>query len=236
MQIETFDSPLAASEAAQAELEKALLASQKDTTPVLLLLSGGSALDVVADLDPSLLSATTILPLDERFSSNPALNNSLQMQALGLPVTLVVPQQDETLEAFGQRFDQLLRGWRRHYPQGVIIATIGMGADGHIAGISPMPTQPKEFDSMFVTTSAWAVGYQGNLEPAERVTVTVEFLEEIDVAIGFVTGETKAEALRAAFSDQATTDFPQDISQLPAVVLPSLDGILFTTIHDISIS
>lgn len=236
MQIETFDSPLAASEAAQAELEKALLASQKDKVPVLLLLSGGSALDVVADLDSSLLTATTIMPLDERFSSNPALNNSLQMQALGLPVTLLVPEASESLETFGQRFDQLLHDWRRQYPQGVIIATIGMGPDGHVAGISPMPTTPEKFDSLFVTTSAWAVGYSGNLEPAERATVTVEFLEEIDLAIGFVTGETKAEALRAAFSSQATTDFPQDISQLPAVVLPSLDGILFTTIHDVPIS
>jgi 6-phosphogluconolactonase/glucosamine-6-phosphate isomerase/deaminase len=212
MNIFTYETAPQAQQAAVQRLTRALAAAHQDAEPVLLLLSGGSNLAIAAAVDTQLYKNVTILPLDERYSTDPSTNNSLQMQALGLPVQLVVPEPSETVAALGIRFEQLLKDWRQQHPQGKIIITLGMGTDGHIAGISPLPDNPNRFDQLFVTTHQWAVGYEGLLLPPERVTVTMPFLlTQVDQGIGYITGAEKLFKLTQASLPQ------QLLHQLPMV-------------------
>ena len=167
--------------------------------------------------------ALTIYVFDERFSSEPSLNNSLQIQALGVPITLTVPTKTETLSAFAHRFNQVLTEWLTTNQQGVVIATLGMGPDGHIAGISPFPEDPNRFAEIF-NQDQMAVGYIGNLQPPERVTVTPKFLKRITTIIGVITGQNKQEAW------QAVTQKTTPIHVHPAQLLHELKAkMLFFT-------
>lgn len=52
-------------------------------TPILLLLSGGSAFDLLDHISPEVLGAhITIGMLDERFDTEPSINNFAQLQTL----------------------------------------------------------------------------------------------------------------------------------------------------------
>ncbi len=163
------------------------------TKPALLLLSGGSALDIVDMVDSELMSREniTIYPLDERFSNDPTANNSLLLRERGAPTYALVPDTGETVEHMGERFDKTLKDWRQKHPQGVIICTFGVGPDGHTSGISPMDDSER-FAQLFSKSNAHAVGYRGSLTPPERVTTTATFLQtQVDVAIGLVCGKAK---------------------------------------------
>jgi 6-phosphogluconolactonase/glucosamine-6-phosphate isomerase/deaminase len=173
-------------------LETALASGKK----ILLLLSGGSNLKILDQIPKELLDNKniTIYVLDERFSSDPGLNNSLQIKEKGININLTVPNPEESLEVFASRFNDELRLWLDQNPVGEIISTLGMGPDGHMAGISPMPEDSTRFEETF-NQDKLAIGYVGNLSPAERVTVLPSFLARINLFITLITGEPK----RAAF-------------------------------------
>lgn len=197
-----------------ATLEQALETGKS----VLLFLSGGSNLKLLGNLPKNVLNhkALSICVFDERFSKEAALNNSLQIQALGLPIALSVPTEEETLSAFAGRFNQLLSDWLANNEQGIIIATLGMGPDGHIAGISPFPDDPQYFTKIFMNQDALAVGYVGNLQPPERVTVTPKLLAHITTIIGVITGQAKQTAWQA-FMQKATPAHVHPVQLLHAL-------------------
>lgn len=210
--INTYETAESALEAAVKELLHTLHALKSEQ--VLLLLSGGANVKV-AEKAKDLINGKNIetYALDERYSSSPDLNNSLILQSQGILLNVMVPRLGETLEAFGKRFNSNLLNWRRNNPNGLVVATWGMGADGHVAGISPMPDKPEVFEKLFMQSSDWAVGYSGSLTPPQRVTVTPQLvLQEIDYLLGFISGEEK----RAAFNNfrEKTTDVHQNPVQL----------------------
>lgn len=179
------------------------LLQQKSTA--LILLSGGGNIEIakqallplIAQNADSFSSQITMMVLDERMSNDPQINNSLLFTEAGLSVTPTIPHSHETVAEFGQRFHQILGHWLEQHPDGKILATLGMGADGHIAGISPFPAEPERFQTLFVDNPQYAVGYQGNLEPAERVTITLSFFQRIQTVLGYISGEEKSEAFTA---------------------------------------
>lgn len=223
MNVVTLPSTLEAQAAAVASLTSAFQTAQQASQPVLLLLSGGSNLSVAAAVDSQLLANCTIYPLDERFSNDPETNNSLQLKTLGLPVKPLLRELTDTVAAMGVRFDQLLHDWKFQHPEGVIIATLGMGPDGHTAGISPLPDNPAHFDQLFSNQAVWAVGYQGVLVPSERVTVTLPFLTEISTLVALITGEAKKSILQAAVSGQVSPN------QLPFSAVAKHPGLTIFT-------
>ena len=190
--------------------------------PVLLMLSGGSSLQLLDDFDESLLSSDiTVMVLDERFTSEPELNNWIQITKTNFYKTAVdrgceflasIPEAGETLDEFADRLEDQLHAWIRRHPNRRVLATVGMGEDGHVAGISPFPEDPQKFVD-FLFTSRWIVGYEGNLEPSERVTVTAAFIEKkIDFAVGYVVGDSKKDALaRLTANDGKMADTPARI-------------------------
>jgi len=185
--------------------------------PVLLMLSGGSALKILEHVDVTLLGPhVTITTLDERFSTEPTINNFAQIAATdfykkavaqGVQAISTIVENDETLSEAGKRFDAALHHWRASYRDGVIIATMGVGSDGHTAGI--FPHQP-HFD--FETTD-WVVSYE---MPSEvnlhtmRITITPSFLKtQASHAVCLITGEEKRNVLQSIRSDDcAFVDMP----------------------------
>lgn len=210
----------------------ALILNQKQK-PILLMLSGGSALAVLDQVNPkSLHSQICITVLDERFSVEPETNNWLQVKATnfyqraieaGCEFIETVPQAEESLEAFAHRWDQDLQHWIRKHPHRKVVATVGIGTDGHIAGISPFPETPGRFIDFYFTTD-WVKGYSGNLKPAERVTVTAKFMEDkIDHALVYAVGESKRAALQAVLADAGK------MANTPARILREMKAVQIFT-------
>ncbi|MBI2113212.1 MAG: 6-phosphogluconolactonase, partial [Candidatus Wildermuthbacteria bacterium] len=120
---------------ATAQLEF-LLAQHKDS-PILFMVSGGSSLVLLEGLQIS--GNMTLTVLDERYSKDPAASNFNKLQRYeffqNASHTLDVRvQENEPLEQFASRFEELLRNWKEQNPSGVVVATQGVAADGHTAG------------------------------------------------------------------------------------------------------
>jgi 6-phosphogluconolactonase/glucosamine-6-phosphate isomerase/deaminase len=220
-----------AADAAQAAaVAGAALTAAVDTgdIPVLLLLSGGSAFAVLDAVDESVLGPNvTVGMLDERYSPDPAVNNFAQLSALrffavarsrgcGWIDTLVVP--GETMADLAARFDRSLRQWTETNPAGRIVATMGIGPDGHTAGIMPYPEDDAGFSGRFGDPDVPVVAYDaGDKNPYRfRVTVTLPFLRDVDTAIVFACGENKRGPLQRVLADTGT------LSETPARIIRAM--------------
>lgn len=204
---------------AKDHLEKSLREALAQDKKILFLVSGGSNVDLLKAMDSELLANPnmTLFPLDERYDAGDQ-NNSLIMQAAGIPIHPMVPEQSETVTDFGNRYDAFLDAWMKANPAGVVIAVIGIGPDGHTAGISP--GEQVWFDETFNQRNAdtWAVGYEGKLVPPQRVTVAPQFIaEKITEGIIVATGAGKTEALQKMTKDG-------DLGETPARILNKAKG------------
>lgn len=177
--------------------------------PLLVLLSGGSAL---SPLDFVVIPAQlnlTLGVLDERFSADSEVNNFLQLSETaffiqakerGARVLSSVPGEGESLEDFSRRFEENIRGWQKKNPNGVILATAGIGSDGHTAGILPYPEDEGLFKKLFLETKNYAVGYEVSSDRNQytrRVTVTIPFLlTQVKRILVYVVGKEKAHLLK----------------------------------------
>jgi 6-phosphogluconolactonase/glucosamine-6-phosphate isomerase/deaminase len=202
--LQIFRQPDPQSAAAEAGEHLNTVLAENKKLPILLMLSAGSALSIIDYVGPAVLGANlTITTLDERFSADPEVNNFLQLQktdfykdAFEAEASFfgTVPRASETMEDLRQRWDKNLKTWRKENPKGLIIATFGMGADGHTAGIFPFPEDPMKFDKLF-NNQEWAVAYNaaGKNPYPERVTATLTFLKTIDAGLALVSGTQKQE-------------------------------------------
>lgn len=218
----TFSSAQEAQTAASQHLRNTLQELITLNKPTLMLLSGGSNIQVAAAVDHDILhhSLITRMALDERFTQDTQQNNSLLLQMAGVDVVPTIPHPQETLEQFGQRFALLLKTWLDDNPNGKVICTLGMGADGHIAGISPFPNDKEQFSQLFLKTNELAIGYTGNLQPPQRVTVTPTFLTRVDTIVTCITGEEKRAVLKTfvQHSSQPHQHPVQLLHTLPAAI------------------
>lgn len=201
------------------------------TQPVLLMLSGGSAILILEQVDVSLLGPhVTITTLDERFSTDPTVNNFVHIttrefyteamkQGAKTISTEVVANQ--TLSEAGERFNTALHHWRARHPDGVVITTMGVGSDGHTAGIFPHH-QGLDFE-----TTNWVVAYEVSRAVnsyTKRITVTPFFLKtHITQAICLVMGAAKYDVLK---NIQGTNCVPTDI---PACIMKDMSSVTIVT-------
>lgn len=87
-----------------------------------------------------------------------------------------------------------------------ITALMGMGPDGHTAGIMPYPEDTKFFRQTFMDKDVFAVYYDAakKNEFRYRITTTISFLENIDIAFAYITGIAKKQKLKQAMSGNST--------------------------------
>ena len=212
-------------------LNKALLANK--TTPILLLLSGGSALEILEEILPEALSEKlTISLLDERFSQDKKINNFSQMQttsfyelalAKNCNVIGTLPRLNENISEFAKRIEQALQKWVSENINGKIFVTLGMGPDGHTSGIFPVPDET-EFKNLFENEN-WVTGYTAPHKYSERVTTTITFFRLIDEAFALVCGIEKKSVM------DKISEGKEKINILPALAWKKIKKItIFTDI------
>jgi 6-phosphogluconolactonase/glucosamine-6-phosphate isomerase/deaminase len=225
------------SAAAEAGENLNLFLTENRKLPVLLLLSAGSALNILEYVGESVLGANlTVSMLDERFSQDPATNNFAQLQktdfyALAFEAEASffgsLPRNGESKEDLGKRLEKNLKTWRSENPGGLIVATLGMGRDGHTAGILPYSESPDEFKRLF-EGDAWVTAYNAGDKNkfADRVTATLTFFKQLDMGLALVCGPEKQEKFKELLSGREKT------ADLPALGWHEAKSIkIFTDIH-----
>ncbi len=184
-------------------LAETLRTHAEEGTPVLLLLSGGSWFSIIDPVRVPEGCDLTIGMLDERFSEDGSFNNFAQLsethffKALPERVALLDSRvhTGETRAAHASRFEQGISDWCDAHPEGIIVVTMGLGVDGHTAGVLPGVYDEQTFTELFLETDVWVRDYSVPPEVNEhtqRVTVTLAFLREhVDHAILFARGKAQ---------------------------------------------
>lgn len=207
--------------------------------PVLLMLSGGSAFEVLQYVDRSMLEKSiTITMVDERFTTERDINNFAKLtgtdffdraRSRGCAFIGTEVQKNETITELTDQLERHVEGWKRRNKDGIVIALLGIGADGHIAGIMPYPENKKLFSELFDDTDKWVVGYDAGAknEHPMRVTITASFLKNIvDHAVVYAAGEKKKEAILKAREGGP-------VNEVPARVLKEMKSVALVTDQEI---
>lgn len=227
------------------ELEKHLahaitdVMRQNASKSILFLVSGGSARSVLEYLDPTVLgSHLTVTQVDERFSREEGVSNHIQLshtqfytnaQARGVAFISSLPEKGERIDVASKRWEDALRAWEATHSQDrMVVALMGMGLDGHVGGIIPMPDDPDTFRNLFEDTTNWIVGYDAGdkNQYALRMTTTISFLKtKVDCAFLFVKGAEKEPMLKTILKSR-------DIPLYPVTVIHAMEHVsLYTTIE-----
>ncbi len=218
------------------------LLSQYYDTPVLLLLAGGSSVDVLKHINPEYLTdLLTVTVTDERYSEELDENNFAILQSESFYNDLIQADsfcintqvfQPETFEQFRARFEKNIKDWKADFPKGKIIALYGMGSDGHIAGIIPGVLDDQEF-AIEYNSSNRLVGKMdatGKNKFPFRISTTFSFMKEwVDHTAMYVTGEEKKEALEKVL-DSEKGDSSAYITLPASVIVDMKDVVVFTDI------
>lgn len=160
---------------------------------VLWLLSGGSNIEISANalnlLPPDLQSKLTITLNDERYGPYGHKDSNMhQLRTAGIANThakiipVIAPEGlplDETTQHFEQNIQNAFAD------ADIIISQLGMGNDGHTAGILP--------NSPAVNATGLVTSY--TTEQYVRITLTFEALKRVNTAYLFVFGDDKREQL-----------------------------------------
>jgi 6-phosphogluconolactonase/glucosamine-6-phosphate isomerase/deaminase len=200
---------------------------------ILLLLSGGSAFALLEDVDTTSLSdRVTISVLDERYTHDDAASNFSQLtrtafweRAAKQHVQAIDPRprENENLVDAAKRFDLALKHWHIINRDGVVIVTMGIGGDGHTAGILPFPHNPETFNEYFNNAHRCVAGY--HVDPrvnphTDRMTTTLTYLtRHVHHAVVYAVGEEKRAALTRA--DAATGS----LNETPARILRDMPDV-----------
>jgi 6-phosphogluconolactonase/glucosamine-6-phosphate isomerase/deaminase len=174
------------------DLAKCLQSSLNSGHRVLWLISGGSnitaTVEVMGKLDAQTTKNLSLMLADERFGpvGHPNSNGAQLLQAGFAPgsanlIEVLVDGLD--LAATRNRYEEVARAAFAAADE--IIGQLGIGNDGHIAGI--LPNSPAALSTEFVCA----------YETPEftRLTLTKSPLEQMAVAYAFVFGDSKSEAL-----------------------------------------
>jgi 6-phosphogluconolactonase/glucosamine-6-phosphate isomerase/deaminase len=203
--------------------------------PTLLLLSGGSALSILPYIKKEHLGPNVTLSLlDERYTDDVSEQNFAKLKstffyetvlALRLPVIDPTPLAGEAPEDTASRLETEFIAWEAKYSvDKVVIATMGIGGDGHTAGILPDKDEGA-FMRLFDDARHIVVGYEKpGAENPRRITASLYFLRKhVDHAIVYVVGENKASALSRLRITRGS------LAEMPArIVLQMKDVSIYT--------
>jgi 6-phosphogluconolactonase/glucosamine-6-phosphate isomerase/deaminase len=213
------------------DFTKKLRELRAEKRDVLFLSSGGSALGVLDHVDPDMIAPyLTIGIFDERYDPTNKSSNYAQLRKTefyrkaverGCRLIDTSTHPKQTQEELASFYEEELRSWRRSHPDGVILATMGVAANGHTAGIMPFPEDPVRFHELF-EGERWIVAYDAGdkNEFPLRVTTTFTFLRMVDTVGIFLVGAAKGETFRAILSGD-------DLPSCPGRIIKELHGGLY---------
>lgn len=197
--------------AAEAEVSLAIKTLLTNSSSVLWLVSGGSCIEpqcrIIQSLDDHEIATLRVMLVDERYgaSGHPESNYAMLLAAgfkrkqLKFEDILANNRPfDETLGYFAGRLQENMASC------GAVIATLGIGSDGHTAGILPMSPAASNQQSV-------AVGYDGH--DFRRITVGLSTLTSLDAAYVFAYGGGKHQIV-SKLLQQGTS-----VEQMPSQVL-----------------
>jgi 6-phosphogluconolactonase/glucosamine-6-phosphate isomerase/deaminase len=166
---------------------------------VVCLLSGGSALDIIPYISKPADKPecrTIFMMGDERGSRDAKINNSLQLTTkypdsfVSENLILTVPQLTENLEDFTSRISNTFSTEIYQLINPKIIQVLGVGSDGHTAGIFPMPKE--QFGSIYERDLDIVPVHLEGLKIDFRASVTPNWIRsQPDQLIGYITGAGK---------------------------------------------
>lgn len=206
----------------------------------LLLLSGGSAFEMIKGIKSDYLgSYLTVGMLDERFETDPKINNFLQFKetifyrlAKDRDVNFIesVPFDGEALESFAEKIENEWKNWRIQNSVGKIFITQGVGADGHTAGIMPYDEDRYFFKNTFEDKSRFVVGYNAGKKSqySKRATATLPFLRnEVEESLVWIAGKEKIKAFNDIMSEDGS------LTEAPARIIKEMkNATIFTNIKN----
>lgn len=205
------------SEPAIQALRERLISELRDNRIVLWLVSGGSNIEasvaIMRGIPKELSSRLTVMLVDERYGpvDHPD-SNWHQLEAAdfqGKQARLIpVLQAGETLLETTERYNQQLQ--QAFDEADVVIAQLGIGADGHIAGILP------HSDAVSDTTD-FVVAYQS--DPYQRITMTFAALRQVDSAYVLAYGDEKLQPLTDLQNDALS------LAEHPAQILKEISEV-----------
>jgi len=173
-------------------------------TQVLLLLSGGSSLEVLNCIDEFALGPhITIMMADERFSNSENANNFLQLKntsfydtALRRKVSFIetVPDTNSTIpKDFAIAVEKTLQYYIKLNGRSHVLALFDVGVDGHFASIFPKDER-ELFYKQFHTNDLYIHVHEEGDQHPERTTITPYFLKNhVDEVVLFATGKQKCD-------------------------------------------
>jgi len=208
----------------------------EDRMPILFLVSGGSTADIAVDVcsalqarfiaAPGLLKLLlTVSLIDERFGveGHPDSNWRLLLEkGLRTGVTQTMPLLsgsrglDGELEDATNRFDAFLSDAVQRAKRGglYIAGLLGIGTDGHTAGI--LPESPASLLAVDGPSgaggSALATGYRSAL--FSRITVTPAFFPHFDFAVVYAAGRAKLPVLAELEKEKPVREQPAQLLKL----------------------
>lgn len=172
---------------------------------VLLFFSGGSSLQVMPYLSHVLQQQIIFCAVDERFDVFHSNFISLQKEysdfyhnalAAGCRFIDTSPHQQNQYE-MAEWLEQKIRTQLTTCDL-QLVTLLGMGEDGHIAGILPFPEDEQLFNALFVDTNRFVVGYDatGKNQHAKRFTLTFKGLDLSHQIVLFAAGEKKQAVMK----------------------------------------
>lgn len=211
-----------------------------DHKKALLLLSGGSAVNLYRDLAEYIKKSQFISDnmavgqVDERFQPayQETINNKQKTESIdissinyenirknGLVDALTnknipfyrVPQKGSLAEA-AESYNKTLGNLFKK--DDYKMAVLGIGEDGHTAGL--LPGYEKEWK-----VNRYVVGYNNQGEFPQRITITPKAIKELDYALVVVSRENKREALRSAIKAENITR----TNSYPAVLIQKIKEV-----------
>ncbi|TSC79816.1 MAG: hypothetical protein G01um101429_343 [Parcubacteria group bacterium Gr01-1014_29] len=217
-------------------LQNLLFEKKRAGVPVLLLLSGGSAFSILENISHNVFGPhMTIGVLDERYSTDENINNFSQLMKTdfycaarntGAACVDTRVANEETQDTLAKRMEHALHEWVETHSEGVVAATMGIGADGHTAGIMPFAENVDIFHELFEDEEKWVVSYDAGTKNSYplRVTVTLPFLRNyIDYAVVYAVGEEKKNALLRVLAEKGS------FAETPARIFRDMKNVqLFT--------
>jgi len=208
----------------------AMYAGQK----VHLLLSGGSAFSVLEHVDMENVSPqVSVYSIDDRYDVSEGDQNYHALSQTSFAKNFVerggklcdmniaeASSLEDARDAMQDSFQRIADS------EGVVIALLGIGSDGHTVGMMPYPEDKAFFDTHFVSPEVLVTAYNArekNSFPL-RVTATGTFLQNhVDHAVVFAVGEGKRDALVAIHEQDS------DMHVVPARIVHHMKDVTIYT-------